>query len=76
MTDRPLPIVVRLGKQSKKRLQALERNEGKLVGEVKEALERVRESLGEEGEDKVLVPIVIVYKRKEKNRGRLQLPFL
>lgn len=76
MSERPLPIVVHLGKQSKKRLEALERNEGKLVAEVAETLEEVRESLGDQADSKVLVPVVFIYKKKKKNGGRLKLPFL
>jgi hypothetical protein len=76
MSERPLPIVVNLGKQSSKRIKELERGEGKLVSEVQDTLAGIRASLGEQAASKELVPVVLVYKKKLKNGGRLKLPFL
>jgi len=74
MAERGLPIVIDLGKKRKKQLQELKRGEGKLAAEVQETLAQVRDSFGAEAASKELVPIVLVYKKKLKNGGRLRLP--
>jgi rRNA processing protein Krr1/Pno1 len=76
MSEPLTPIVVDLGKTKNKRIKQLKRGEGRLVGEVQEALASIRESLGSEASTKQLVPVVVVYKKKVKGGGRLRLPFL
>ncbi len=69
------PIVVDLGKKRKKQIRDLKRGSGKLMDEVAEVLSRVRDSLGSEANLKNLVPVVMIYRKKEgKRRGGL-LPF-
>lgn len=69
------PIVVDLGKKKKKQIRDLKRGSGKLMDEVAEVLNRVRDSLGSEADLKNLVPVVVIYRKKEgKRRGGL-LPF-
>jgi len=66
------PIVVDLGKAKRKRIKQLERGEGPLVEEVRQAVEQVRSGLGAEGDGKVLVPVVLLYRRKPR---RQRFPF-
>jgi Family of unknown function (DUF6200) len=68
------PIVIDLGKKRRKQIRALKRGSGKLMDEVAEVLNQVRGNLGPDVEMKNLVPVVMVYKQKDKKRGGL-LPF-
>ena len=61
-----LPVVIDLGKQSKKDLKKLEKGEGKLMLEVELAVEHARARLPEDDHKKVFVPVVIIYRKKQK----------
>lgn len=61
------PIVVDLGSRSKKAIRRLKEGRGKLMAQVSDTVEQVRSSLGEE--DKEIVPVVIVYRKKASKRG-------
>jgi hypothetical protein len=67
--QRTPPITIRLGKHSRRDVKKLDRREGKAFEEVQAALDQVRASLGEEASTKELVPVVVVYKKKQK-KGR------
>jgi len=71
-----LPVVIDLGKTRRKRIKQLKRGRGKLVDETRDVVEELRDSLGAEAAGKELVPVVIVYRRKEKRRRRSLFPFL
>jgi hypothetical protein len=60
------PIIIDLGKEKKKRIKDLKRGRGRLMAEVAAVLNEVRTGLGEEGDSKQLVPIVLIYKKKRK----------
>jgi hypothetical protein len=70
------PIVVDLGKVKRKRIKQLKRGEGVLLDDVQEAVVRVRERLGEQATGKVLVPVVVVYRKKASRRRRRLAPWL
>ena len=63
------PIIVDLGKQGSKRIKALKAGNGKLWDEVVDVLQEVKGSLGQEADGKVLVPVILVY-RKQSRRFR------
>jgi len=65
------PIVIDLGKKKRKQIRALKRGSGKLMDEVAEVLNQVRGDLGPDVELKHLVPVVMVYRQKDKRRGGL-----
>jgi Family of unknown function (DUF6200) len=69
------PIVVDLGKKKRKQIRALKRGSGKLMDEVGEVLNRVRDSLGSEADLKNLVPVVVIYRQKDSKRRGGLLPF-
>ncbi|NTX01526.1 hypothetical protein HUA74_40035 [Myxococcus sp. CA051A] len=73
-----IPVVIDMGKQRNKKLKALKRGRGALMLEVGEALNEVRDRLGEEAFGKQLVPVVLIYRKqaKKKKRGGLSLPFV
>jgi hypothetical protein len=68
------PIIIDLGKQRNKRIKRLKKGRGKLWSEVADVLGEVRESLGEEADGKVLVPVVLVYRKKPGAGGNLSFP--
>lgn len=63
------PIVVDLGKVRRKHAKALRSGQGKLVGEIQETLNQVREGLGQSVAGKRLFPVVILYKKKGGKSG-------
>ncbi len=70
------PVVVDLGKVKRKHVKRLKRGEGKLADEVLEVLDEVVEELGDELEGATLVPVVMVYERKPKQKRRtIELPW-
>jgi hypothetical protein len=70
------PIVIDLGKERRKRIRQLKRGCGPLLEEIEEVLEHVKAGLGPDEQGKQLVPIIMVYRRKEKRKGRGLFPFL
>lgn len=65
------PVVVDLGTVKKKHLKRLRRGEGKLLPQIDEVVEVVRNELGEELEGKELVPLILIYREKKKRRRLL-----
>ena len=72
--DVTTPIIVDLGKQRKRRIKRLKKGRGKLWDEVADVLAEIQDSLGEEAEGKVLVPVVLVYRKKDRKYGKLPFP--
>ncbi len=62
------PIIVDLGKRPRKRIKKLLKGRGKLWFEVADVIDEVHTLLGEEVEDKTILPIVLVYEKKQKKR--------
>lgn len=70
------PIIVDLGKVKAKQIKRLKKGQGELMDEVVDVLDEVVEVLGEELEGKSLVPVVLLYESKKKQKGnRIYLPF-
>ena len=67
------PIIIDLGKQRRKRIKQLKKGRGKLWAEVEDVLGEVRDSLGAEVDGKVLVPVILVYGKKDP-KGNLTFP--
>lgn len=64
------PIIVDLGKKKRKAIKDLKRGRGRALDQIEQAVQEVRASLGAEGEGKTLVPVVVVYRRKQKKSRR------
>jgi hypothetical protein len=60
------PIIISLGKQRRKRIKDLKRGRGVLMDEVRQTMAQVTGQLGAEATDKVLVPVVLIYREKPK----------
>jgi hypothetical protein len=71
------PVVLDLGKASRKNIRQLKEGQGKLLTDVQDALKEVTNSLGDKADGKQLVPVVLVYRKKaRKRRGGGLLPLL
>jgi hypothetical protein len=60
------PIIVSLGKKKKKAIKRLKRGEGSTMDEVMDVVEQVQMNLGEQAAGKVIVPVVVIYRKKER----------
>ena len=65
-----IPIVVDLGKQGRKRIKQLKAGEGTLSAQVQDVVEQARAKLGAEADGKELIPVVVLYRRKDRRRKR------
>jgi hypothetical protein len=64
------PIVIDLGKKKKKRINDLKSGRGPLVHEVAQVINEVRANLGDDAGNKQLVPVVLIYRKKTRRRGK------
>ena len=62
------PILLNLGKQKRKRIKKLMKGKGKIWDEVQEVIDEVSVMLDDELEDKAIVPLILVYRSKPKNK--------
>ena len=71
------PIIIDLGSQKPGILKDLKKGEGKLWEEVLNVVDEVKEMLGEAADGKVLIPVVMMYRKKPKrNRmNRMLFPY-
>ena len=65
------PIIIDLGKRRRKVIKELKRGSGKAMDEVEQALAEVRASLGAEGANKEIVPVVLIYRQKSRRKRGL-----
>lgn len=71
-TGKPLnattPAIVDLGRAKGKKIKALKKGEGALLDEVWDVVQHVNESLDGKSDDKILVPIVMIYRKRRKRK--------
>jgi hypothetical protein len=72
-TEMTQPVIVDLGSQKTRKLKALKKAKGELWDEVLDVMEEVKESLGADAEGKILVPVVMIYRRKPAKGKSLRL---
>jgi hypothetical protein len=79
------PIILDLGKASRKNIRQMEEGRGSLIGDIQDAMAEVTASLGDQADGKQLVPVVLVYRKKTRRRrqggrggggGLFPFPFL
>jgi len=63
-------IVVKAGTITAKQLERLRDGEGIVAAQVDEAVALAKGQLGEDGQGQVILPIVVVYRRKSKRRRK------
>lgn len=71
MSETTAPIILDLGKKKRRPLRDMKRGRGRLMDEVEESVAEVRNGLGDEAQGKLIVPVVLIYKRKTKKRRGL-----
>ena len=62
------PIILELGKASRKQIKQMEEGRGRLIGDVHEAMAEVTASMGDQADGKQLVPVVLIYRKKNRRR--------
>ncbi len=67
-TQHQTPVIVDLGKRKRKAIKDLKRGKGALLLEVEDAITHARSALPE-GEQKAVIPVVVLYRKKRKKRG-------
>lgn len=75
MSEMTQPLIIDLGKQRSKKLKQLKKGSGKLWDEVFEVMQEVKDTLGEEVEGKLMVPIIMIYEKKSKRPNIEKLLF-
>jgi hypothetical protein len=68
------PVIVDLGKKSRKAIKRLKKGTGDTMLEVEAAVRQVRARLSEADKLKPAIPIVIIYERKGKSLSLPSLP--
>ncbi len=60
------PIILSLGKKKNKQIKQLKRGKGRTMDEVLDVIEQVQTNLGDQAAGKILVPIVVIYRKKQR----------
>ena len=60
------PIIVSLGKKKKKAIKQLKRGKGSTMDEVMDVVDQVQQTLGDQATGKIIVPVVVIYQRKQR----------
>ncbi len=68
MPDVQPPVVVDLGKKSRKKIKKLKSARGPLAAEVGAIVAETIAQMGDDAEGKTFVPVVMVYRKKPKKR--------
>jgi hypothetical protein len=74
-TSSTRPVIVDLGKKTKKEIKRLKKGTGDTALEVDAVIRQVRARLSDADKNKPAIPIVIIYERKEKSLDLSSLPF-
>jgi hypothetical protein len=64
------PVVLDLGKTKRKNVKNLKQGRGKLLADIEDAMKEVSTSLGDQADGKQLIPVVLIYRKKSRRRGR------
>jgi hypothetical protein len=67
-TEMTQPVIIDLGAQKSKSIKELKEGEGELWDEVFDVIDEVKDMLGKEAEGKVLIPVVMLYEKKQSQR--------
>ena len=59
------PVLVDLGKKRRKQIKQLKRGGGPLLAELADVVEQVRIELAGDLDGKILLPVVLIYEKKE-----------
>lgn len=74
-TDMAQPIIIDLGRQKSQQIKDLKEGEGELWDETLDVIQEAKEMLGAEVQGKVLMPIILIYEKRQARRvERLLFP--
>jgi hypothetical protein len=65
------PIIISLGKKKKKVIKRLKRGKGGAMDEVMDVIDQVQLNLGDQAADKIIVPVVVIYREKQRRFRRI-----
>lgn len=68
-TEMTQPIVIDLGAQKSGNIKGLKKGKGRLWDEVLNVVDETKEMLGAEADGKILLPVILIYKKKLKRKG-------
>jgi len=60
------PIILSLGKKKNKAMKQLKRGKGSAMDEVMGVVEQVQANLGDQAAGKLILPVVVIYRKKER----------
>ena len=77
-TEMTQPVIIDLGAQKSSAIKDLKAGEGELWGEVFDVIDEVKDMLGAEADGKVLIPVVMLYQKKQRpiELDRILFPLL
>ncbi len=67
-TEMTQPVIIDLGGQKSKAIKELKEGEGELWEEVFDVIDEVKDMLGAEADGKVLIPVIMLYEKKQSRR--------
>jgi len=68
------PIILDLGKKSSSKINKLKKGEGELMQEIEFTYNDIKVQLSKENENKEIIPIIILYQEKKKERSIFPFP--
>ena len=60
------PVIISLGKKKSKAIKQLKRGKGSAMDEVMGVVEQVQHNLGEQAAGKIILPVVVIYSKKQR----------
>ena len=60
------PVILSLGKKKSKAIKQLKRGKGSAMEELMGVVEQVQNNLGEQAEGKLILPVVVIYSKKQR----------
>jgi len=60
------PVILSLGKKKSKAIKQLKRGKGSAMEELMGVIEQVQTNLGEQAEGKLILPVVVIYSKKQR----------
>jgi hypothetical protein len=72
------PIIIDLGKQKSKKIKDLKNGEGPVWEDVFAIVEEVKAELGPQADNKIILPVIMIYEKrpKRKSLNKLFFPYL
>jgi hypothetical protein len=69
-SNTPVPYVVDLGKAKKRQVRKFKQGRGRLYEDAQDVIEEVRARMGADGQGKEIVPVIMLYRKKGRRKGK------